>query len=137
MRSMSTWRLGATAWLALTLVVAGSAGQALAQGTVGGQAALDFRVEVDPEPARYGGPAITGYVYNDGPNRLGDVRLHTQIMDGSGRVVAETSGWVYGALPPRGRAFFVLRVPQRGVAYRVTVTSYSLLAIGEPGLQAP
>jgi hypothetical protein len=44
---------------------------------------------------------------------------------------------VYGALPPRGRAFFVLRVPQRGAAYRVTVTSYSLLAIGEPALQAP
>lgn len=137
MRSMSRRRLGAIGWLALALPIAAPASQALAQGFGGGTAPPSFRIEIDPEPARYGGPAITGYVYNNGPDRLGDVQLHTQILDDSGRVVAETSGWVYGALPPHGRAFFVLRVPQRGTSYRVTVTSYSLLALGEAGAQAP
>jgi hypothetical protein len=97
---------------------------------------LVFRVVPDPELATRGGPAVIGYVYNETANRAGDVRLRAEVLDESGQVIGEGLGWVYGAVPPHDRGFFIVKVPRRGASYRVTVVSYSWLAIGG-GAQAP
>lgn len=68
--------------------------------------------------------ALQGYVYNNGIYRVGGVRLRVAILDGSGRVVSEAFGWVYGDVPAGGKEFFLVALPRRGEAYRVSVESF-------------
>jgi hypothetical protein len=91
-----------------------------------------FTVEVDPAGWSARGPSVSGYVYNRSLNRAGDVRLRVEVLDGDGHVIATADGWMYGAVAPGGRTYFVVRIPRRGAAYRVTVLSFSWLALGGP-----
>ncbi|MCI0548650.1 MAG: FxLYD domain-containing protein [Candidatus Rokubacteria bacterium] len=91
-----------------------------------------FTIELDPELAIRAGPALKGFVRNHTANRVGDLRLHAEVLDASGQVIAHGNGWVYGAIAPGSRTLFLISIPQRGAGYRITVVSYNWLAIGSP-----
>jgi hypothetical protein len=60
--------------------------------------------------------------------RLGDVRLRIESLDGSGRVIGESFGWVIGDVPAGGRGFFVIRVEVPGTAYRPRGQSFDAIS---------
>jgi hypothetical protein len=112
-------------WLAAVAVALVSAGAA------GAQPERFFRIEWEVEASRRG-PAVIGYIYNDGVYRVGNVRLRVAALDADGRTLATSAGWVYGNIPAGGRAYFLVPVPQRGAQYRVQVESYDLIAEERP-----
>lgn len=98
-----------------------------------GPAERSLRVEWEPEPVPRGGWAVEGYVYNDHPAiRVGGVRLRAEVLDAAGQVVGQGFGWVYGDVPAAGRGYFVVPIPRKGAAYRVTVLSFVAISGGAP-----
>jgi hypothetical protein len=91
-----------------------------------------FRVEHEPQAIARRGWALEGYVYSSHTYRVGGMRLRVQVLDGDGKVLGEGYGWVPGDVPSGGRAYFVLPVPQKGAAYRVSVVSYFLVSRDAP-----
>jgi hypothetical protein len=105
----------------------------LAAAPAGGQTAFDpggwaFRFEEDT-----GGPrgVVTGWLYNDGPDVVGLVRLRLEIVDGAGQVVARQRGWAYGNAAPGGRVYvrIAVPIPTPDGARRVLVDSFSRQAV--------
>jgi len=84
-----------------------------------------FRLDwgVSPTPA---GPKVEGYVYNQTDMRAIGMRLNIEELDAAGNVAGQTTTWVLGELPERGRSFFSARVHQ-APSYRVTVASFNWL----------
>lgn len=91
-----------------------------------------FRIDYGREAVPRGGWAVEGYVNNDSRYRVSGVRLRVQVLDESGAVVGESFGWVYGNVLAGGRAYFAVRVPQRGADYRITVVSYTPVSLDAP-----
>jgi hypothetical protein len=90
--------------------------------------AASFHVEWGP-PAESGDDGIVrGWVVNDSPVRVGDVRLRVETVDGAGRVIGQSFGWVIGDVPAGGRAWFMVRITTLGADYRVRVESYDAIA---------
>lgn len=89
-----------------------------------------FRVEWEPQLLGGHDPALKGYVENRTQMRITDVRLRVEALDGSGTVVGQSFGWVFGDVPASGRAYFVVPLAATGAAYRVSVMSYDLGARG-------
>jgi hypothetical protein len=88
-----------------------------------------FRFESGPRT--YGpGPAIEGYVYNDGRSRLTNVRLRIEVLGADGTVTAEGFGWVLGDVVPGGRGYFVVRVPAAAASYRISVLAFDVVSAG-------
>jgi len=116
-------RIGALCIMA-GVVTAAFAGPAAAQPRSGSRGPL-LRVEPDTRGTR---PAsVTGWVYNDGDDVAGLVRMKVEMLDESGKAVAEHIGWAYGNVSPGGRAFFMIPLPPGAPAQRrVTVESYVL-----------
>lgn len=83
-----------------------------------------FHVESVPRP--FGGPAVEGYVYNEGLRWLSNVRLRVEVLDTDGTAVEEALGWVFGDLTPGGRGYFVVPVQRVGAAHRVSVLSFDV-----------
>ncbi|MBI3107489.1 MAG: hypothetical protein HYY95_18305 [Candidatus Rokubacteria bacterium] len=114
--------------MAATILLGPVAGRSQEAGT-----ALDetFRVEWTEAAA---GPrakvALQGRVHNNSTYRVGGVRLRVAILDGSGRVVSEAFGWVYGDIPAGGDEHFLAPLPRRGEAYRVSVESFFRVSVG-------
>jgi hypothetical protein len=75
-------------------------------------------------------PEIKGYVYNKTGYSVTDVQILIERLDSAGRSVERHLGWVFGDIPPDGRAFFVARVPAPSPTYRVTVQSYRVVKGG-------
>lgn len=102
------------------------------------QPRADFRgpvFRVEPERrSDYTRPGfVTGWVYNDGQGVAGLIRMKVEMLDASGKVVAEHIGWAYGNAVPGGRAYFTIPVPPQSPAERrVTVESYVLQAFESP-----
>jgi hypothetical protein len=86
-----------------------------------------FRVEAQPGTTRTGRPILYGYVYNDYGLRAINVRLLAEAVDGGGRVVDNTTGFVSGDIPNFSRSYFEMPAPPGGADYRVTVASYFFL----------
>ena len=80
--------------------------------------------------ARAFDPAVEGYVGNDGPLRLTNVRLRVDVLGTDGTAVAHAFGWVIGDVTPGGRGYFVVPVPTPGTAYRVSVLSFDIVSGG-------
>ncbi|HEU5195482.1 MAG TPA: hypothetical protein VFW70_12140 [Methylomirabilota bacterium] len=79
---------------------------------------------------------LEGYVYNDSACSLSNIRLHAIAVDGEGRTTGESTGWVFGNLPPRARAYFALPVPSGPAAdYRIDVLSFD--QVTAPSQEAP
>jgi hypothetical protein len=110
---------------------------AAAPALAAGPSAASFHVEWGP-PAESGDDAIVrGWVVNDSMVRVGDVRLRVETLDGAGRVVGQSFGWVIGDVPAGGRAWFMVRITALGADYRVRVESYDAIAIGTGDDGAP
>jgi len=58
------------------------------------------------------------------------VRLRVETVDGAGRVIGQSFGWVIGDVPAGGRAWFMVRITTLGADYRVRVESYDAIAVG-------
>src|SRR5262245_37821022 len=80
---------------------------------------------------------VKGYVDNRSQLRVGDVHLRVETLDGSGRVIGESFGWVMGDVAPGGRGYFVVRVTVPGAEYRVTVESYDAISASPGGGAVP
>ena len=81
-----------------------------------------FRLEWEVTRGRKG-PAIDGYVYNNGPRTAERMLLQIERLDASGRVVGSSTVWVLGRVPMDGRAYFSASVPD-ATSYRVQVLSF-------------
>ena len=105
----------------VTLLGAGSAAAAnYAQET------LDhyFRIEYQVAPGAPR-PVVSGYVYNLNPGTAAErMQLSIESLDASGNVVATSSTWVLGTVPPGNRAYFTTKVPVPAAAYRIQVLSF-------------
>jgi len=84
-----------------------------------------FRVEPEGRSDHTRPGFVTGWLYNDGQGVAGLVRMKVEMMDDSGKVVAEHIGWAYGNVSPGGRAYFMIPVPPKSpTTRRVTVESF-------------
>jgi hypothetical protein len=126
-------------WLAVATLVAclgSAAGFAAAQPP--GFRGPVFRVEPETRSDHSRPGFVTGWVYNDGQGVAGLVRMRVEMLDGSGKVVAQHDGWAYGNVSPGGRAFFMIPVPpQSPPTRRVIVESFVLQAFGTTQTQGP
>jgi hypothetical protein len=80
-----------------------------------------FRVTDTKLVERRSGPAIAGYVRNDTPNILVNVRLHVSVIDAAGTVVSESEGVLPADIPAFGRGYFEIPLKATGARYDVTV----------------
>jgi hypothetical protein len=105
---------------AVVAIAAGSAGAAnYAQETLDRYFRLEY--EVAQGSTR---PVVSGYVYNLNPGTPAErMRLSIEALDGSGNVVATSSTWVLGNVPPGNRAYFSAPVAP-AASYRVQVQSF-------------
>jgi len=105
---------------ATVLIAAGSAAAAnYAQETLDRYFRLEY--EVAQGSTR---PVVSGYVYNLNPGTPAErMRLSIEALDGSGNVVATSSTWVLGNVPPGNRAYFSAPVAP-AASYRVQVQSF-------------
>jgi hypothetical protein len=91
----------------------------------------DFRLEWEQRQAQRG-PLIAGYVHNNGGTTAGKVSVLVEGLDGAGRVVNATIGYVTGTVPAFNRAYFEVRVPD-AASYRVSVSSFEWIKGGGGG----
>ena len=82
-----------------------------------------FRFEFEPTQGPRG-LAVHGWVYNDLPWRVTNVRLRVECVDASGTAIASAPGWVLGDVPARGHGYFYVPIPSRAAIYRVSVQSF-------------
>ena len=71
-----------------------------------------------------GAPALAGYIYNDGPYRIRNVRLKVAGLDGNGVVIEEVMGEVEGDIAARSRGYFIVTMTRTALSHRVTVVSF-------------
>jgi len=107
------------------LILFGVIEGASAQST---EVAQQLRVEWEAGTDKWGPPRLVGYVYNDSTYKIGSVRLRLETLDSSNAVVGEALAWIYVSVPARGRAYFSVRRPSGGEAFRLTVESFVLIA---------
>jgi len=108
------------------LILLGTVGGAAAQAP--GEVAKLLRVEWEPGSDKWGPPRLVGHIYNDSTFRIGSVRLRVETLDSADRVIGETLAWVYVSVPARDRAYFSVRRPSGGEAFRLTVESFVLIS---------
>ena len=87
-----------------------------------------FRVEWNVNEGSPTATRVQGYVYNDSRYSVTDVRLSIVSVDAGGRPVGETFGWVFGDIPARSRAYFVVPLTEPAATYRVTVISFDVVS---------
>jgi len=96
-----------------------------------------FRFELEEAQSPFRGRAVEGYVYNNLPWRITNVRLRVESVDPAGRVTGEASGWVVGDVKAGGRGYFFVLVSSRAATYRATVQSFNKVALDTPQFEAP
>jgi hypothetical protein len=94
------------------------------QGTV---ADPFFRVDWTANPSGQGEARINGYVYNDYVDAAEQVQLRITELDASGYPIATFVEPIAATVPAFDRAYFDVRVPSHGAAYRLAVESYNYL----------
>lgn len=96
-----------------------------------GSAAQPFRVSWAPRT--YGvRPAIEGYVHNDSPFWVANVRLRVEGLDAEKRPIGERYVWTLGDIPPSNRVYFLAESVPGAASYRISVASYDLMSLGGP-----
>ncbi len=91
-----------------------------------------FRLELEDAQSPFRGRAVEGYVYNDLPWRITNVRLRVESVDPTGGVTGESYGWVVGDVKAGGRGYFFVLVPSGAATYRATVESFNKVALEAP-----
>ena len=126
---MRRWMLAAAL---LAVGLGGATLSASAQAPPGFRGPV-FRVEPETRSEFRRTGFITGWIYNDGQGVAGLVRLKAQMLDESGKVVAEHVGWAYGNVTAGGRAYFMIPIPpQSPPDRRVTVDSWVIQSYESP-----
>jgi len=97
-----------------------------------GQFRFDFEESDTPR-----GKGVEGYIYNESPWRITNVRLRVQSVDPNGTVTNESSGWVVGDVQAGGRSYFYVPVPAHAASYRATVQSFDKVGLEAARPQAP
>jgi hypothetical protein len=121
----------------LVVVLSGAAVPALGQAPAGFRGPV-FRVEPETRSEFRRTGYVTGWVYNDGQGIAGLVRMKVQMLDESGKVVAEHIGWAYGNVTAGGRAYFMIPIPpQSPPERRVVVDSWVIQSYGEVRSESP
>jgi hypothetical protein len=95
-----------------------------------------FRFELE-EARSHRGRGVEGYVYNELPWRITNVRVRVDSIDGNGTVTSSASGWVIGDVRAGGRAYFYVPVSSAGTAYRASVVSFDKVLLETPRLESP
>ena len=116
------------AGLLVTWSLVAEVGTSLAQGVPEQM----FTVEYNREAVPRGGWAVEGYVNNSLRQLVSGVRLRVEVLDAGGASIGQAFGWVYGNVPPSGRAYFTVALPRRGADYRITVVSFTSNSIDAP-----
>ena len=103
-------------------------------GTASAQGSADqiFKIDYSKEAVPRGGWAVEGYVNNGSRSLVSGVRLRVQVLDAAGEAIGESFGWVYGNVPPGGRAYFTESIPKKGADYRITVVSFTANTVDAP-----
>ena len=70
-----------------------------------------LHVEYEAQPLARGGTELSGYVYNDYGEPANNVWLEITELDQSGQPVRQITRHVDELIPPKGRAYFDVRVP--------------------------
>jgi hypothetical protein len=95
-----------------------------------------FRFELE-EAHSHRGRGVEGYVYNDLPWRITNVRVRVESVDGNGTVTSSASGWVIGDVRAGGRAYFYVPVSSRAATYRASVQSFDKVVLEMPRVESP
>jgi hypothetical protein len=90
----------------------------------------NFRVEEDTGAPTRG--AVAGWVYNDGRETVGLLRMRMDVLDESGKVVAVERGWAYGNIRPGDRAYFRVPVPSQPGTRKIYVESFVIQSVESP-----
>jgi hypothetical protein len=118
--------------VALAAVVAGcgtvTSGELLATTSLqphmlGWEQHLSISWEVGQQRGR---PVVSGYVHNNSPLDLANVRVLVDSLDATGRVVEQRIGWLPGELRGGGQLYFEVNVAP-APTYRVRVYTYDRL----------
>lgn len=106
--------------------------------TAAGDEHSQFRLEFQRAES-HRGLAVEGWVSNDLPCRVTNVRLRVDSVDTNGTVIASAAGWVLGDVNARGRGYFYVPVSSPASTYRVSVQSFEKVALEAPiqAIQAP
>jgi hypothetical protein len=110
--------------LLLLAVAAPAAAQTPASSPAG------FRIEEDRGAPTRG--ALAGWVYYDGRETVGLVRMRLDVLDEAGAVIATQRGWAYGNLRPGDRAYFRIPLPDRPGTRRISVESFVIQSTQAP-----
>jgi hypothetical protein len=109
--------------LALAMVLAGTSSYAQSD-----RPTVDsFRLEWSRRPG-WMRPGTDGFLYNESRWRVTNVRVQARALDGSGRLVRETTVSVFGNSVPGVRTFFALPPLGEGETYQLEVISFDLIA---------
>jgi hypothetical protein len=109
--------------LALALVLAGTSSYAQSDRPTNDS----FRLEWSRRPG-WMRPGVDGFIYNESRWRVTNVRVQARALDGSGRLVRETTVSVFGNSVPGVRTFFSLPALAEGENYQLEVVSFDLIA---------
>lgn len=90
----------------------------------------NFRVEEDKGAPTRG--AVAGWVYNDGRETVGLLRMRMDVLDESGKVVAFERGWAYGNIRPGDRAYFRVPIPSQAGTRKIYVESFVIQSVQSP-----
>jgi hypothetical protein len=109
-----TWRL-----LIATLAILGAAAPAAA-----------WDIQWEPSE-RAGSPRVAGYVKNDNLRTATNLNMRVDRLAADGAVVGTTRAILVGPLQSGDRLYFDVRVPERAVAYRVSVEAFDWFRCGD------
>ena len=109
--------------LVLALVLAGTSSYAQSDRP----STDSFRLDWSRRPG-WMRPGTDGFLYNESRWRVTNVRVQARALDGSGRLVRETTVSVFGNSVPGVRTFFALPPLGEGETYQLEVISFDLIA---------
>jgi len=88
--------------------------------------------EVQWEPSeRAGKPRVSGYVKNDSLRATTNLNMRVDRLAADGSIVGTTRAILPGPLHSGDRLYFDVRVPERAVAYRVSVETFDWYRCGD------
>ena len=90
----------------------------------------NFRIEEDTGAPTRG--AVAGWVYNDGRETVGLLRMRMDVLDESGKVVAVERGWAYGNIRPGDRTYFRVPAPSQPGTRKIYVESFVIQSVQSP-----
>ena len=119
-------------WMGIALAMTALLGPAARSASAQTGACGAFRVEWHRAGLSPVAEKLEGFVYNESPCSVTDVRLHVIAVDADGHPLAERVGWVFGDIPAGGRGYFAIPLTSAGAAgYQVNVVAFDELgAVG-------